>query len=248
MPRIREHRLLYEHYADKDVALRQRTAFKEGSSSEHFTASRVMASNCCQVCTCIPWEDLPSETDAGIPHHASYAALKISAQECSLCSLLVKAAEYVRERVDGKYRGRLFGGWATFITVDGPVGRKVAMQSQGGIYSAGTDGTVGIFPPNDEMWKTKPAFPFLPDTEVRPWLYGGWFYTHPHKEKLQLLGVGVRLGKKADLIEGEGNGKVSMQKHGEEQKEFETVDCYLHGTPLRISTIDGRWKASYYVT
>lgn len=207
-----------------------------------------MASNCCQVCRCISWEDLPSETDAGIPHHASYATLKISAQKCSLCSLLVKAAEYVRERVDGKYRGRSFGGWSCFSSIDIPVGRKASIESDGGHYSAGTDGTLGSFPSNNEAWKTKPAFPFLPDTEVRPWLYGGWFYTHPHKEKLQLLGVGVRLGKKADLIEGEGNGKVSMRKYGQEQKEFETVECYLHGTPLRISTIDGRWKASYYVT
>lgn len=153
---------------------------------------------------------------------------------------MVKAAEYVRERVDGKHRGRSFGGWTSFTGHDIPVGRKAATQSQGGIYSAGTDGTIASFPPNDDSWRTKPAFPFLPDSEVRPWIYGGWFYTHPNKEKVQLLGVGVRLGKKADLIDGEGNGKVSMQKYGPEQKEFETVQCYLHGTPLRISTIDGK--------
>jgi hypothetical protein len=197
-----------------------------------------MSIRLCDYCESIPWTDLPSEIDPGVPHQPSLQALKISSGSCSLCSLILQAAFQVRERVDGKHRARSFGGWTSFSGHDLSDGRTLQVTASSGVYGRGSDGSTGIYEPKDETWRTRPAYEFLNDTEARAWLYGGWWYSEPHKEKLQLLGLGVRIGKSADLASGEGNGKSKTSKRAD-GTDHEIVECALHGTQLRLSTDHG---------
>jgi len=188
----------------------------------------------CSYCKQIPWLDLPSELDPGLPHQPSLRALRLSADTCSLCHLILQTAMRVRERVDNEHRGKSEGEWWRHNSHITPEGPNLCLREYEGVYSIGSDGRTRVYAQENSDWAKKPGYPFLDDTTVRPWLYGGWWYCHPHNEQLQLLGLGVRLAKAADIISGEGNGKeILTQNHGL------SVDVVLHGTDLRVATADG---------
>ncbi|MBE3109015.1 MAG: hypothetical protein IMZ46_00660 [Acidobacteria bacterium] len=188
----------------------------------------------CAYCLAIEFDKLPSEEEAGAPHQPSYAALKRSAETCALCTLLCDAIVEVRQSLDARNRQGSRGGateWQPEVIV--PDGTKVMGHFQMGGYRTGDPD--GAFPTKPEpLDMARPGFAFPDDESVRPWLFGNWWKTRGGSGPLQLVGLGVRLGRGPHLLEAEGNHSISQYASGERKP-----NAFFWGTYLRIRAEDG---------
>jgi hypothetical protein len=184
----------------------------------------------CQYCKAIAFEDLPSEDEPGFPHQPSLDALKKSAVRCPLCALILGAASEVRKRVDFRYKGGTSGLVAWDPTMQLPDGRPTMAHFQLGDYIIGSElylkGPASTDP-------DKPGYPFDDDLSVRPWLFGNWWKLRDSNAPPQLVGLGVRLARKPNIEDAEGNG-AEVQHYNANSR----VELYYHGSFLRIRTED----------
>lgn len=193
----------------------------------------------CDYCNAIEFDKLPGEEEAAIPHHASYAALKRSAERCALCTLLCDAVVEYRQSLDARNRQSGRGGATEYhpeIIV--PNGTKVMGHFQMGGYQAGD--TESAFPTEPNAADPAlPGFAFADDESVRPYLFGNWWQSRGGSGPLQLIGLGVRLGKGPNLLEAEGNHSVSDYGGGRRKP-----NAFFWGTYLRVRAEDGRssWR------
>jgi hypothetical protein len=56
------------------------------------------------LCTTIPFEQLPSEEDPGYPHQPSLDAFVASATKCYLCRLILDAVNESRDEIDNEQK------------------------------------------------------------------------------------------------------------------------------------------------
>lgn len=192
----------------------------------------------CDYCAAIEFDKLPSEEEPGLPHQPTYASLKKSAERCALCTLLCDAIIEVRKSLEARYRLSTRGGGTTYDPeVLLPDGKKVMGHFQmGGSIPGVTD---GAFPNQPEpglrdLDLATAEFAFADDESVRPWLFGNWWQPRSGSGPLQLIGLGVRLGKGPNLLEAEGNHSVSQYRSGERKP-----NAFFWGTYLRIRAEDG---------
>ncbi|AEO66911.1 uncharacterized protein THITE_2128899 [Thermothielavioides terrestris NRRL 8126] len=203
----------------------------------------------CKCCQGIPFDSLPFESEPGIPHQHSLAALRDSASSCPLCHLILRAVNLTRKKIERGRKNRLneIGGIRAFHP-DGEV-------SYIGMYNPGT--CISSFPEqgrdDEEESQSSEANPtgFADDRSVRPWLFGNWWKNSRQQtevtrvaapsttassglaqtsgsrvrkdERLLLIGLGVRLAPTPQIRDAEGN---------------ETT-VHHRGTFLRLRTDDG---------
>lgn len=190
----------------------------------------------CQYCEEIPFAKLPSEDEPGITHQPSLKALKISAQECALCSLILEAALETRKLIDAKHKGISVDVTKEYDPRnDLPDGRQTMSHFQLGGSMPSSN---GYAQPSPLPTAFKPSFPFSDDASVRPWLFGNWWKstktTHANAP-LQLMGLGVRLSQSPNIEDAEGNGEKIVYSEGNTR-----VDLFYHGTFLRLRADDGQ--------
>jgi hypothetical protein len=173
----------------------------------------------CDFCKAIPFHELPSENEPGFPHQPSFRALKTSANNCSLCSLILMAANDCRKRINSNDSGE----WREFFSKKLPSGKSVSEVTIMGAYAPGLgmrSGRPGVAPTPKE-----PPFPFKDDASVRPWLYGNWWALDANPNVgSQLIGMGVRLGTGPEPEAAEGNTKDQVLYRGS-QLRLRTDDC-----------------------
>ncbi|KAH8666791.1 heterokaryon incompatibility protein-domain-containing protein [Xylariales sp. PMI_506] len=194
----------------------------------------------CAVCQSIDIPLLPSEDEPGQPHHHSLAALKVSANTCTLCAMLLSVALGTRDDIDRELNGQAKDSFRSFISVESPNGGTRMLESISGLYLAGSNMTTGRAPgepePSAEFTK---RYTFQDDDKVRPWLFGNWWKIEPSVTP-QLIGLGVRLGLLPTVEHGEGNttGDDTVSPKGDES-------IHLRGTYLRLRTSVGSPFASW---
>jgi hypothetical protein len=182
--------------------------------------------NICDICRAIPFHELPSEDEPGLPHQSSFQDLKVSADDCALCSLILTAANQSREHINDMYTESEIGEWQEFNSTgrELPSGRSVSVVTILGAWVHG--GAVGVARTKGaRSTQNKPGFPFKDDNSVRPWLYGNWWAsdTNPSVAS-QLIGLGVRLGTGPEIEAAEGNTEDEV---------------WCRGSQLRLRTDDG---------
>ncbi len=189
----------------------------------------------CDYCNAIEFDKLPGEEEAAIPHQPSYAALKKSAETCALCTLLCDAIIEFRKSLDARNRRGTRGGATQYQPeVIVPDGTEVMGHFLMGGYRPGD--TESAFPTRPDAIDTAmPGFAFADDESVRPWLFGNWWRSRGGSGPLQLIGLGVRLGKGPELLEAEGNHSISDYGGGKKKP-----NAFFWGTYLRIRAEDGR--------
>jgi hypothetical protein len=188
----------------------------------------------CDYCEAIEFDKLPGEEEAAMPHQPSYAALKESAERCALCTLLCDAIIEYRRSLDARNRKSTRGGATEYHPeVIVPNGTKVMGHFQMGGYRPGD--TESAFPTEPKPADpAMPGFAFADDRSVRPYLFGNWWKPRGGSGPLQLIGLGVRLGKGPNLLEAEGNHSTSNYGGGRTKP-----NAFFWGTYLRIRAEDG---------
>jgi hypothetical protein len=200
----------------------------------------------CQICREIPFSRLPSETEAGYPHHPSREALTASADQCQLCRFILEAAKELDTAIADEKRKKTPQRFSMFMAPEkeggysiemyfgpqlpadlGPVkGRRIAIDGEG--ERGGGGGKVGRLLGRGGKEKDR----FKGDV-VRPWIFGSWWAMEGPaalgqmngNAPLKLIGIGVRMGKTPDIGDAEGN---------------EGKHVRLRGTQFRIRTLDGK--------
>jgi hypothetical protein len=168
----------------------------------------------CSFCAQIPFHQLPHEEDAGLAHHKSYRDLKLSAESCTLCHLLVKGIYRTRTSIAGDRPP----AWMLLMRPDKSRGPEKTLIN--GAYTSGGTYATGRSLEEKEAY----VIPDLGnDTELKPWLYGNW-YVSDVNEKL-LIGMGIRLGYGPGITEAEFNTKERVS---------------LRGSQLRLRTADSK--------
>jgi len=180
----------------------------------------------CQYCKAIPYHALPSEDEPGLPHQPTLPALVRSAQTCKLCELLLQCAYTTRSKIRQERCGGndVPTGWT--VTESSANGNVIVTEL--GQYNPGTE---FFTPGHDASYRGLglPGCAFVNSEKMKPWLYGSW-WTSPgvaasmNAQSLRLIGIGLRLGTSAELVDGEGNSKETS---------------YLRGTPLRVRALPG---------
>ncbi|KIX95530.1 uncharacterized protein Z520_08650 [Fonsecaea multimorphosa CBS 102226] len=184
----------------------------------------------CEICDQIPFGDLPSEEQDAIPHQPSLDALEASKESCQICSLIWWAAGCSLVDVGGMVGFRPGVGY--------PSGRSIMTQETESNYShlggmrAMENGASMFDNSGPEPDLREPAFlnpraRFPADdkssSKIRPWLFGSWYKSPFTDRRLQLIGLGVRLGTGPSVEEAEGNSNENVR---------------IRGTFLRIRTDD----------
>lgn len=217
--------------------LRQTSQHLPVSSVQSVDSSfRGRASNMglCSYCRAIPFDRLPAEDEAGLPHQPHLPALQASVETCSMCDLLCQAAYRTRSMiVQQTYQGNSMPvGWTSFSNRNsqGYVEGKATLRHHYGHYNPGTTlacGGIGRPLPDDA-----PGVKFVNDERMKCYLYGNWYKTlHSADQKesdstLQLIGMGMRLGTSPLIEDGEGN---SLE------------ESHCRGSALRVRTMEGEW-------
>jgi hypothetical protein len=57
-----------------------------------------------ELCSVIPFEDLPAENEDALPHQPDLDSLKLSAKTCRLCDLLSKAVDKLLKEIEERGR------------------------------------------------------------------------------------------------------------------------------------------------
>jgi hypothetical protein len=85
------------------------------------------------------------------------------------------------------------------------------MRSAGGMVAgAGPDYNGPMYFNPLEMFPEKKGVP----NRIRPWLFGNWWQSEDPNGPLQLIGIGVRLSRTANIEDGEGNTSESVRLRG----------------------------------
>lgn len=191
--------------------------------------------NICLVCKAIPFDALPSEEEPALPHLNSLKDLEASAKTCSLCLLLLKAAGEICMTIKNKRDGHLEadrGGWV--VHSKGLIaGKEISFIGYEGLYVAGGNTVAGTISYNKDPLYLSPQEMFPEGDEkvnnIRPWVFGNWWTSGTPAKPLQLMGMGIRLGKTAQIEDAEGNSLKA---------------AHLRGTNLRFRTDNSEFKYS----
>ncbi|KAK5652946.1 hypothetical protein OQA88_9425 [Cercophora sp. LCS_1] len=173
----------------------------------------------CSVCKAIPFESLPNEEETAIPHRASLRELDAFSKGCELCLMLLLAVgdtcAAIKYKRDGN-RDALPGGMASGMLMTFPSGKQVMTTSHPGNYMSGSN----MYSPdgpnyNGPMWfDPLELFPGGEADGLRPWLFGNWWKSPDPELPLQLVGLGVRIGRTGKVEDGIGNTDEKVEFHG----------------------------------
>jgi hypothetical protein len=177
----------------------------------------------CKLCRGIRFDKLPFEDEPGVPHQPTLAALEASAATCALCALIFEAAGEMGQLIKGANPG----GFVQMSPGKLPSGRDVEFVSDGPWFMANSNLRSGSNEGRLTGGNVCQMFPG--QTTIRPWLFGNWYISDEEKPKMQLIGLGVRLGVKPTIEDAEGN--LGDQRN-----------IYLRGTCLRIRANVGKYK------
>ncbi|KIM99406.1 hypothetical protein OIDMADRAFT_56541 [Oidiodendron maius Zn] len=193
----------------------------------------------CTLCQNILFASLPSEDEPGQAHHSSLKALKASAVTCTLCTMILGAAMRIRENINEEFNGNDTGRFISFAPSRLHNGRRQTVQTHFGAFCPGTVGRASPSKPGPGSMSKQ--FPFENDHAIRPWLFGSWWdLGEVEAKQQQLVGLGVRLGRSAEIENGEGNKAGERMADGSAQDSIK-----LRGTFLRLRTRADSPFASY---
>jgi len=168
------------------------------------------AAKICAVCQAIPFESLPSEEQTAIPHHATLRELVASQiKGCALCLMILLAVgdtcAAVKHERDGN-NDNLPGGAVSFTYVTLPSGKQRMEHVQRGNYmSRGLRAGGGADYNGPMYFDPLQLFPGVEADRLRPWLFGNWWRSDDPDLPLQLVGLGVRIGRTGGIEGAVGN-------------------------------------------
>ena len=192
----------------------------------------------CTVCKRIPFSQLPSEEEPGLPHHPSFAALQRSARTCDLCRFLTEALNSVQRKIQiaaghtptaqGASQDDFWiAAYIPYTYADSSTGMEIMHYGrQRPSINDDIEMDLDRTPrPNDNA-STSTAGAGRTQAVYRPYIFGSWWRLRGSQSPDQLVGLGVRLGRTPNLVDALGNSR----------------ECQvLHGTHLRLRVPDGRF-------
>jgi hypothetical protein len=154
--------------------------------------------------------------------------------------MILGAAMRIRKDINEELNDTKKGQWIKFAPYKPHNGRRRVVQTHFGAYPPGGGMQTRRGEPGSGTVYTK-QFPFENDHAVRPWLFGSWWdLGEVEAKQQQLVGLGVRLGRSAEIEHGEGN-KAGVRGSDGSVEDFIT----LRGTFLRLRTRADSPFASY---
>ena len=115
------------------------------------------------------------------------------------------------------------GGWITHTPKVGlPSGKMRTLKIENGNFIPGASGAIQPIVSDGPNYNGPMYFnplEMFPERDnskqsLRPWLFGNWWQSENPNGPLQLIGIGVRLSKTANIEDGEGNTSETVRLRG----------------------------------